>query len=152
MAVNPDDAYAMIKKSIPPRRPFLLKLFNAYIQTMLYHSKFSFIFQWKSLEPFGQSNQDFRSYDDRALQAMALEDTAFEGMQTLTDLIAVSRSARSLAFYNYLTSYFFQLFEVGLVDSSSHPLGATVTDADTLGSVYVTDSAEPIVFERLDYT
>lgn len=143
---TPDDIYNFVSGITPKSRPFLKKVFNNYMQAMIYGSSFSYIFSWRSLEPFGQSNQDFRSYDDRALRVAGVAGSTTTGLQDLTDHIAISRGSRNLKFYQYLASVYFNLYTVGLVDSQANPIGPTRTDADPLGNIYATDSSSPITY------
>ena len=143
MRISRDDVHNYIYSSnspVPEKRTFLRKLFNAYMQAMIFTSKVTYAYEWRSLEPFGQSQQDFRSYDDRALQATDLS--------TLTDHIAVSRGARNLGFYQYLAESFFPVVQVTIADGNSAPLGPTRTDADAAGNIYGTDSYLPIQWPR----
>lgn len=117
----------------PEKRPFLRKMFTAYLKTMIFNSNISFVFDWRSLEPFGLSNQDFRGFDPRVKLS--------KDVQQLSDLIAISRGARNLGFYEYVARRFFPDSDVSVMtDGINYPRARKTDELTSSGSPFTTDT------------
>jgi hypothetical protein len=122
----------------PPKKPFLKKLFTQYLKAMVFHSTASYVFSWKSLEPFGLSGQDFRGFDPRVKLA--------KDVQQLTDLIAISRGARNLNFYRYVASRFFSGTDVFVLTGGlNYPRAMFTDDLRSDGTPFLTDASPTLL-------
>ena len=121
-----------VSANVPAKKPFLRKLFTQYLKSMIYNSNISYVFSWKSLEPFGLSGQDFRGFDQRVRLS--------KDVIQLSDLIAISRGARNIDFYRYVASRFFPNTDVFVLTGGiNYPRALRTDDVQSSGLPFYTD-------------